>query len=148
MADPKYPLVNETLHEWSSVEIKFEGRKYDEGLDPQKQYGTSVDPIGRTRGPRDANGDIELYLEEYQRLMADMGAGFYEQTMQITVSYSEDGLSTIVDQLVDVRIKKINVSQSQGADALTRKLDLSVMKVLWNGLDGVKNPLTGASAGA
>lgn len=156
MADPQYPLINGTMHEWSSITLKAKGKtytrvksiNYSEKLTPTKVYGTSADVIGRTRGMREVDADLELYLDEWRLLQADLGPGFYEVPFEITVAYAEDNVSTIVDTLVGCRIQELGASQSQGADALTRKVGLSVMKLLPNGVDGVANPLTGASAGA
>jgi hypothetical protein len=155
MSDPQFPLVNGTMHEWSSITLKANGKtytrvksiNYSEKLTPTKVYGTSADAIGRTRGMREADGDLELYLDELRLIMEDLGAGFYETPFEITVAYSEDNVSTMVDTLVAARIQELGASQSQGADALTRKVGLNILKVLWNGVDGVKNPLTGVTAG-
>lgn len=156
MADPQYPLINGTMHEWSSVTLKVKGKiytrvksiNYSEKLTPTKVYGTSADVIGRTRGMREVDADLELYLDEWRLLQADLGAGFYETPIEATVAYSEDNVSTVVDTLVGCRVQEVGASQSQGADALTRKVGLSVMKILWDGQDGVANPLTGTAAGA
>lgn len=155
MPDPVYPLINGVFYDRSSVELKIGGAKYtavkaidyDESLEPEAEYGTSPDVIGATRGKRQASGSVELYLPEFQRLLNKLGAGFYETIFQITVSYDEPALGTIVDQLVNCRIKKPSASMPD-TGALTRKVDLFIFKVLWNGVDGVKNPLTGATAGA
>lgn len=151
----QYPFINGVLYEKSSIEIKIDGLKYtgakaidyDEAVEPEAEYGTSPDVIGATRGKRVATGSVELYLPEFQRLLNKLGAGFYEKIFQITVSYEEPALGTIVDQLVNCRIKKPAASMPD-TGALTRKVDLFIFKILWNGVDGVTNPLTGATAGA
>jgi len=153
MSDISYPLVNGVFHEWSSVELKIKGKiyrrvkaiSYQETLKPVKVYGTSADPIGRTRGMREAEGDIEIYLDEFRQIVADIGPGFYETVFDVTVSYSETAVSTVTDHLVAVRAEEVGASQSQSADALTRKLKLNILSIKWNGVDGLKKPLSGAA---
>jgi hypothetical protein len=153
MADVQYPLINGVFHEWSSVEFKIKGKvyrrvksiNYQEELKPTKVYGTSADPIGRTRGMREAEGDVEVYLDEFRQIVADVGAGFGELVFDVTVSYSETAVSTVTDHLIGCRFEQVGASQSQSADALTRKLKLSTLSIKWNGVDLLKKPLSGAA---
>lgn len=147
----QYPLINGTRHEWSSVELKiknqvFVGVKafdYSDKLEPTKVYGTHAQPIGRTRGVYSAEGSIELWLAEYNELMKLLGPGFKEVSFDTVASYSESAFDTITDEILGCRIKGLAASQAQGADALSRKLDLDIMLIRWNGLESIAKPLAG-----
>jgi len=147
----QYPLVNGVYHAFASVEIKWNGViyvgvksiNYDQQLVPTKVRGAHAEAIGRTRGDLDANGDFELYLQQANQLITDLGAGYMEKVLGTTVTYSENGLDTITDELVSIRIQQISDGHSQGTDALTKKFTLNIMKVLHNGLEPLLNPLGG-----
>ena len=154
MATPvQYPFVNGVYHAFASVELKWNGTiyvgvkaiNYKQSLTPTKVKGAHAEPIGRTRGDLEADGDVELYLQQANQLLTDMGAGYYEKVIGITSTYSENGLDTITDELVSVRIQEIDDSHSQSVDALTKKFTLNVMKVLYNGVEPLINPLSGAT---
>jgi hypothetical protein len=151
MATVQYPLVNGVYHAFASVEIKWDGTiyvgvksvNYKQNLVPTKVRGAHAEPIGRTRGDLDADGDIELYLQQANQLLTAMGPGYMEKVIGVTVSYSENGLDTITDEIVSARIQEIDDSHSQGVDALTKKFTLNIMKVLYNGVEPLLNPLSG-----
>ncbi len=146
-----YPLVNGVYHAFASVEIKFDGNiyvgvkavNYSDSLTPTKVRGTSSEPIGRTRGDYDADGDIELYKQQAHQLLQALGNGYKEKVVNITVTYSENGLDTIVDEIIGARIEKVEQSNSQSPDPTTQKFTLNVMKILMDGLESLVNPLTG-----
>ncbi len=155
MANPiPYPMVNGTRHSWAQIEAKANGAlivgfqeiNYNDKLTPEKQYGTAPEPIGRTLGEYDAEGSCTLLLAEFNVLITALGPGFKQKVFPITVSYSADGLETIVDQLIGVRIAEVDASNAKGPGGTVRKLTLNLMKILWNGLDSLVNPLTGVPA--
>lgn len=143
------PLLNGSRHEYSSAEFRFKGRlivgikefNYNDKLEPTKVYGTASEPIGRTRGVYLAEGSATMYLAEYQAFIAILGPGFKEVSFDGVASYSDAGVATITDRIVGIRIKSVDASNSQGADPSVRKMDLDIMKVLWNGLDSMKRPI-------
>lgn len=147
-----YPLINGTRHEWSSIELKLNGKiyvgvssiNYSAKLEPTKVYGVSPEPIGRTRGVYSAEGSIEMYLAEYNALLTDLSAlgGLMEVSFDAVVAYSEADFDVITDEVIGCRIKNIDASQSQGADPLKRKLDLDIMKIKFGGFENVNSPLT------
>lgn len=149
----QYPLVNGVYHAFASVELKWNGTiyvgvksiNYKQSLTPTKVKGAHAEPIGRTRGDLEADGDIELYKQQAFQLLSDMGAGYMEKVLGATVTYSENGLDTITDELLQVRIQEVDQSNSQGVDALTTKFTLNIMKILYNGLEPLINPLSGAT---
>ena len=145
-----YPLINGTRHEWSSVEIKVAGQiylgvkeiKYSDKLEPNKLRGTHAEAIGRTRGEYNAeDGSVVMYLQEANALRQALGPGYKEVPFDIVVSYSDEGVDTIQDEIIGCRIKGDEGGGSQGADALVVTFALDVMKVRWNGIESLKKPL-------
>lgn len=141
-----YPFVNGTRHEWSSIEIKigaqvilgFKAISYKDSLKPTKVYGTPTQPIGRTRGVYLAEGSFEMYANEFDDLVWALGGdGYAEQAFNITCAYTENGLNQIVDTLVGCRIAGVDRAAQQGAEALTRKVELDIMNLLDNGRSAV-----------
>lgn len=149
-----YPLVNGVYHAFASIELKLKGDiyvgaksiNYKDSLTPVKVRGAHAEPIGRTRGDYDAEGDLEMYSQQGHQFLQALGQGYKETTWDATVTYSENGLDTITDTLIGCRIQEVDKSNSQGTDASTMKFTLSVMKVLHDGLESLVNPLSGATA--
>ena len=155
MANPiPYPMVNGTRHSWAQIETKvngvlivgFQDINYNDKLESEKEYGQAPEPIGRTLGEYLAEGSMTLLLAEFNVLIQTLGPGFKQKVFPITVSYSADGLETIVDQIIGCRITTVDASNAKGPGASVRKCGLDVMKILWNGLDSLINPLAGVPA--
>lgn len=157
MADLSYPLINGIRHEWSSVEIKLDGDvyvgvkeiKYSASLKGSKMRGTHPAPIGRTRGEYDCEASIVLWFAEAVQFRKKLGAGYLEKAFDIVVSYVEDGFDTVVDEIIGCRITKDEGGGSQSPDGLTISWDLDPMKIIFDGVEGLKTPLEKlAAAGA
>jgi hypothetical protein len=143
------PLINGVRHSWSSVEIKIAGQiyvgvkeiKYSDKKDRAKIRGTRRLPIARTMGEYDAEGSVTLYLEEAKELRAALaaagealGLGFMDVPFDITVSYSDPGVSTVTDTLEGCVIGGNEGGGAEGPDALTSPIPLDIMLIRWNGL--------------
>ncbi len=153
MADLQRPMINGHVPDWSSCEFKFFGRiytgvksvNYNDDFDATEVYGTHSESYGETRGPYKASGDAELYIDEFKRLVADLGPGWREVRGLLLASYRDGEQPVTTDRIIGVRLKGIDASQSQGSDPLVRKVTLSMRKILWNGVENLKKPLTGAA---
>jgi hypothetical protein len=141
------PLVNGNEYSFASIELNIKGTlftavksiQYDGGLEPGKVYGTGVIALAHTRGTYEASASIEVYRGDFEKLTALLGDGFGEVTFEITVVYAEKNRPTITDRLPAVRIMKPAMDNSQGSDALTVKLDLTVLdQIEYNGKTLVK----------
>jgi hypothetical protein len=147
MAAIPYPLINGLRYDFSSVEITAGARlfngvksiKFSQTLEPGKVRGNRSQVIGRTRGPLDADGSLELYRLEFQDLIATLallrpGVGYMEAPFDITVSYAEVGQPVVMDVLQGCRIKKHENNAQEGGDALTVSCELDIMMVLPGGV--------------
>jgi hypothetical protein len=148
-----YPLINGVRHDWSSIEfsvqlpsgaaitiVGIKSINYKAEKKGTLVYGTGPKPIGITRGVFTPDGDVEVYLDEFYNLTTALGSGFMDVPVTCKVSYSE-GDRTYTDTLVGARLASVEASQSQGADPLTRKLALTLLDVLYNGVSAVNQAL-------
>lgn len=152
MATIPYPLINGVRHDWSSIELKigvqifkgFTEVKYQDSLKGAWVYGNHPQPIGQTRGVYEASGSMTLILAEANEFLKALGKGFKEKFFNLSVSYSESWYETITDEIIGCKITDTEGGGSQGPDGLVRTFPMTVQKVLWNGLDSLESPLTGA----
>jgi hypothetical protein len=153
----QYPLINGVRHDWSSIEfavqlpngapiviVGVKSINYKFEKKGTLVYGTGPKPVGITRGVFTPDGDVEMYLDEFSLLVAQLGPGFADVPVTARVSYSE-GERTYTDTLIGARIAGVEASQSQGADPLTRKLPLTMLDILYNGASAVNQSLALAS---
>ncbi len=156
-----YPLINGLRFDFSSATIRvgtqlFNGiksLKYSQTLEPGLVRGNRSQVIGRTRGPLDSEGSVELYRSEFQDLIAALVAlptngggtlGYMEVPFDVNATYAEVGVTPVTDILVACRIKKHELSGQEGGDALTVACDLHIMSVLMGGAGGAPVPPIGA----
>lgn len=150
------PLINGLRHSFASVEIKvanilFVGVKsvdYSRKRTRTQVRGNHPDPIGQTRGENEYDASIEIYLAEFNQLQAALqalggGKGYGDVVFDVICTYGENGFDTITDTIRGCNMDSTEASLSQGADALTRKIDLMPLKVFFNGLDDLGAPLVG-----
>lgn len=145
-----YPLVNGNYHAFASVEVKasdgniyigVKGVNFKDSLKPTKVRGTNAEPIGRTRGDYDSEGDIEFYEQQGHQFLQALGNGYKEKSFDVFVTFSETGLDTIQHQLIGCRIEEVDSSNAQGTDASTLKFTLNIMKIKFDGLESMITPL-------
>lgn len=148
--------INGKMYDFSSVQIVTDAVgvicnitdiNYSHGLDPGVLRGTGANWRGRSRGTYDAQGSFTIYKEDYVNLikiLAGKGMGGYmTATFQIMVFYREAGLNIpAMDQLLGCRIKNDDDSHSSGNDVIVTKVDLSVFKIVRNGVQAVDTPST------
>ncbi len=147
----EYPQINGHVPDWSSCEWKFNGQiytrfksmNYSDNIDAIMTRGNNPEPDGETRGEYKAQADCEIYIDEFKRLKADLGDGWREVRFFVTCAYRDGVMPVETDELIGVRILGVDASQSQGTDALVRKLTLSLFKVKWGGFENLFAPLTG-----
>lgn len=145
-----YPLINGLRHDWSSVEAKLNGQifvgirsiNYSISIDAAYVRGTSPDPFAQTRGTNDYTCDCEVYLAEWNQFISQLGDGWSDQFFNIQVSYAEESLDQITDLISGCRLVGVEVSQSQSADPLMRKLTFKPLKIYYQGFENLTDPLT------
>lgn len=148
-----YPLVNGARHSFASVELKlfgtiflgFKSITYSRKRSRTKVYGAHPDPIGKTRGKNEYDASCELYVAEFKVLVQQLGTGYGDIFGDIFVTYSENGFDTIQDVIRGVTIDSSEAEASEGTDPLTRKIDLSPLKILFDATEDLAVPLRGVT---
>lgn len=150
-----YPLINGVRHSFASIELKLAGQlfvgfksiNYSRKRTRAMARGNSPDPIGKTKGDNEYTGDCEMYLAEWNLFQSilqkqtGIATGYGDVFFQVLVTYSENGFDTIQDVLNGCTADSTEASQSQGPDALVRKVELNPLKILFNGIDDLLTPL-------
>jgi hypothetical protein len=141
----QFPLVNGVLHSYVSIEaiigpvgrvsIAMKSINYSRERSRDMPAGAHPDPIGKTRGTNKYDGDCELYLIQWQELLESLGEGYGDIPFPIIVTYADVGVPAVTDELIGCTIDSTDASQSQGTDALTRKVKLNPVKIFFNGQD-------------
>lgn len=152
-----YPLLNGVRHGFASIELKMAGQIFIgfKSLNYLRTRGRAMvkgnhpDPIAKTRGENEYSADVEIYLAEwnlFQALLQAQGAGYGDQFFSVLATYGENGFDTITDEIIGCTMDSTESSNSQGPDALVRKVDLKPLKIKFNGLDDLAVPLVGVPA--
>lgn len=144
-----YPNINGAAFDHSSSRIRLGGviekrvddLTYAHGMEGvNKQFGTSVQPISRTRGQYKPDAvSITLHLEAWNDLRTRLGAGYLEAVWDLIAEYKESGAAFVKDTLKGCKITKVEKGSSQGGDHAVVKLTLDCMYVLENGVAPVNN---------
>ncbi len=150
------PLVNGTYFAYADIEFQIGAGIYlglksiNYGNKLQRQFvrGTNREPLGQTSGQYEPTADFEIYLPQLQFLLQQLGPGYMQVSIPaITVSYGTDPetlpIGVTTDIIQNARIVDIEASQSEGLDALVRKVTLMPQRILLNGQSAVTVPLGG-----
>lgn len=149
MSDTPYPKINGSVYDFTAIEFRLAIQKvtgissldYKVSKKGKYIYGASVNPIARTRGTAAYEGSIEVLLETYYRIKANVvsisGRGFLDQEIEIIVSYGPNSSNANVDTLIGCRFEEIPKAPKQGDDAVMVKIPFSYMNQLENGVQVV-----------
>jgi hypothetical protein len=141
-------IVRADAYSFASLEVRIEAEglsfttleftevEYDDEQEPGELRGTSSEILGRTRGEYKPTGKLKLSKKEHARLLTALGNGFYRKSVDVIVTYDEPQLGLIVDSILGCRPKKNSGSNSKGNDPSEAEMELSPLKILWNGIDG------------
>lgn len=146
MAVVPTPLVNGVYYSYADIEFQigtgiYLGLKsinYEIKLQRQYVRGTNRNPLGQTSGQLDMTADFEIYLPQLQFLLQQLGPNYMQVSIPaIVVNYGSDPetlpLGIVTDTIQSARIIDIGASQSEGLDALVRKVSLLPQNILLNG---------------
>lgn len=145
-----FPQVNSNKFSYASITLWIDGRpyrgvkaiNYKDSLKPAIVRGTGKQAIGWTAGQYESEGDVELFREEWADVRSALGPGYMERVFSIQVQYQELGASLQTDTLPAVRISENTRSNSEGTDALTVKLGLTLLlPILENGVAPINNAI-------
>lgn len=146
----QYPLINGFRHDWSSVNLSIDGSQrqlslqslsYSNPRSSTAVYGTSPQKIGDTRGTEECKCSIELLFSEYRAFIKKLGPGYKDKYFDVTVSFAERGEPTYTDEIIGCRLLDDPFDGAQGNDTFKVKLELTVMRIVKDGLESTDKPL-------
>lgn len=149
---PKITLINGRAYDHGQIEIKINGLHYalvksltySSKLERGKAMGTSPLVRAFTRGKYEGDGSLEMYKSidgGSLALLRDLGDGYLEKDLTITISYGVDGDPVTLDTLVGVRLGGHEGGSSEGTDTNVDKFPFVFKGAK---IDG-KQPLVGVS---
>jgi hypothetical protein len=107
---------------------------YDDTVEESLMYGTNPAPIGRTRGQYNPGEATVTVSKQTEAVLVDqLGDGYMEAEIDITIKYADTGLPLVVDTLERCRIVGLAQSHSSGTDALVTAIKMKPLSVLRNG---------------
>jgi hypothetical protein len=136
----QFPLINGHRYSFASIEalfndipmIGFKSLNYGDSLEPGEVYGSRSQLLGATRGKQKATSDFEMYRLEWDfliRTLGVLGVGFGESYFDISCSYAELNQPVVTDRLLGCRIKKFDLSNTDGTDPTVVKNELFITRV-------------------
>lgn len=153
------PLINGVRHAASSVEVKVAGIiivgvksvNYSRTRTRSMVRGFHPDPVGQTLGENEYSADMEMYFAEYMLLQNTLlqlggGKGYGDVTFDVLCTYGAAGFDTVTDTIRGCNLDSVETGLSQGPDAITRKINLGPLKILYGGIDDLAVPLVGQPA--
>lgn len=140
MAD--IPGVNGNRFSWVSIECSIDGVtftnlmeiNYSTTIERADVYGTGPQKVGRTRGRANHEASLTFHKEAARNFQQQLGAGWADKTFNVTVNYADDGNEIVSDSLEGCKVGGFEDSHSDGTEALTVTVPLSVFDIKYNGL--------------
>lgn len=155
------PLINGKLFSRSSASLIICGVDighfwkscdYSQKLTPGVVYGSSGQPIGRTRGKAEYKFTVEVSLEVWSRFLLpaialiNPSAGFGENEYDAALAYFEpdQGVGPFTVSARGCRVQEPAHSTGDNDDGLWVKLDMPPMRLLENGYSIARDQLFAA----
>jgi hypothetical protein len=133
------PLINGTAFSWSSIAFNLFGIpvvgivniEYKTKQVKTNNYGAGDEPVSRGYGRKEADGSIELYLDEWKKIIAaapnrdPLQIGWFD----IPVTYGNSVADATVDILRGCEFTEDPFNAKEGDTKLTVKLPLIIAKI-------------------
>lgn len=143
-----FPLINGDYYSYADIQLRFNGLtfvgvkaiNYKDNLGRAKVRGTASVPLGLTRGNYEASGDVEMYLSAWAVIMQTFGAvGAIRQIpFSVSITYGPNiglPIPLVTDIIPAFYLGELDAPQSEGEDALTRKMTMHIPgQILWSGV--------------
>lgn len=163
MATPiKYPTINGFGFSFASVSVTIDCEATGKSLELPNGFsainykrerdhgeparGPHPDPLFKVRGQNKCTASIKLYknLSDYIKTEVLGGAGHGDRFFTLTVQFAEEGSDTKTDVIKGCTWGSDGSDNAKGTDPTEIEVNLTPLKVLFNGEDDVDNPLAAA----
>ena len=148
------PLTNGVVRSFGHARLEIAGLEFTGGFKSIKRsrvrerempYSNSPDPIGKTLGENKYQCSAVVYYDWWANLLStvqnNLGPGYGDQLFTLYISYVGTGLVTYTDYVIGCSFDSTQADDQQGITALTREIDFNPVKILFNGVDDLEDPL-------
>jgi len=154
IAPLQVPLINGAIRSFGHVVLNAAGMDftggvlsidYDRTRERERVYTNNPDPVGDTLGENKYTGEMEVLFDFAQNFIQtvqqQLGPGYGDQFFTVFVSYTGTNLQPITDVLQGCKIDSMKASNKKGTTALSRTIKLNPLKILFQQIDDLANPL-------
>lgn len=148
------PLVNGTAWSFAKMRIEVAGFKLNGGISSatykrerkrDQVRSNHQDPVAQTDGENSYTASIEVYAAWWLNLMRTirntLGQGYGDVAFTAFISYGNSVLDPFQDVLIGCHFDSTDADNKTGTAAITRKIDLQPLKILFDGVDDCDIPL-------
>lgn len=152
------PLTNGVVWSFGHVTLNIAGLEFTGGFKSIKRsrkrnremvYSNSPDPVGKTLGQNEYQCSAEVYVEWWRALLhtvqETVGEGYGDQFFDLFVAYNATGFDPIVDAIIGCTFDSTDADDGVGTTALTRTIEFNPLKIRFNGVDDLADPLVASS---
>lgn len=148
-----YPTVNNKAYSWVSTNLRISGDglagarltklikaiSYKTTVERGEVRGTDRQLYAHTAGNVSHEASVTFVKEGFDDLKAELGAGFMDKPLTLTVS-TKEGTSIDTVTITASGMNEVGVDASEGTDGLEVVVPLSVLRILHNGVSPVIEP--------
>lgn len=149
----QYPTVNNKAYSWVSLSLRISGEglagarltklikaiSFKTSVERGDVRGTDRQTYAHTRGKVTHEASITFVKEEFDALTAEMGEGFMDKPLTLTVS-TKEGSNVDTHTITASGMKEYGGDYSEGTDGLECVVPLDVLRILKNGVSPVIEP--------
>ncbi len=152
------PLINGVVWSFAHITLEIAGLEFTGGFKSIKYsrkrnrevvYSNSPDPVGKTLGQNEYSASGEMYLAWWlstlRTIQKNLGEGYGDQSFSIFVKFNNKGFDPFVDEIQNCNFDSTDADNSVGTGALTRMVDFSPTKILFDQTNDLENPLVAAN---
>ena len=133
--------------------MAFTGITYGRVRSREMLYGPNADPLGKSLGTNAYKCSLELYFSQFNQAISQLVlAGAIDPTVtygdfqfDINVTYNAPGFGVVTDIIAGCTWDSSEADNPQSNAALKRKVELSPLKIYFNGQEDNSMPLGIAS---
>ncbi|MGK3995096.1 hypothetical protein [Sorangium sp. So ce1024] len=155
MAELAFPLINGHAASWADIGLQvggvnlpasvalrgFKAINYKTTVERTPIYGSGREVIGWTRGTVSHESSVTWIWETYDELIQQLGEGFMDKGMVLTVSFR---LGTNVIRTVQITVagmRETGGDFSQGSDGLESPMPFDTTRILYDGKSPVETTI-------
>lgn len=148
------PLTTGAVRSFQNARVNMAGMEFTGGIKSIKYsrvrerelvYSNSPDPVGKTLGENKYECTVVVLYDWWANLLAtvegELGPGYGDQQFTVFATFVGKNLVTYTDEIIGCTFDSTTADDSAGTQALTREIVLNPIKIKFNGVDDLEDPL-------